>query len=103
VEGRVLIYIHKEEMLDAVAARYPARYFVVIDDKLCILTMMKKIWRDRMTTVFPRQRHYARDPRKLSAYPAADLTVERIGDLATCDLPNLLGVATARRPQQEQP
>jgi FMN phosphatase YigB (HAD superfamily) len=88
VDGRVLIYIHKEQMLDAVAARYPARHYVMIDDKLRILAMMKQIWRDRLTTVFPRQGHYAHDPNILSAYPAADLTVERIGDLVTCDLPS---------------
>ena len=101
VEGRVLIYIHKEAMLDDVAAMYPARHYVMIDDKLRILTMMKTIWRDRLTTVFPRQGHYALDPGNLAAYPAADLTVERIGDLVTCDLPALLGPSAGRRPPQE--
>jgi FMN phosphatase YigB (HAD superfamily) len=86
VEGRVLIYIHKEQMLDAVAARFPARRYVMIDDKLRILAMMKAIWGDRLTTVFPRQGHYAEDPRILGAYPAADLTVERIGDLVSWNL-----------------
>jgi FMN phosphatase YigB (HAD superfamily) len=90
VEGRVLIYIHKEEMLDAVAARYPARHYVMIDDKLRVLAAMKKIWRDRLTTVFPRQGHYALDPRNIAAYPPADLTVERIGDLIKYNLPVLL-------------
>jgi FMN phosphatase YigB (HAD superfamily) len=102
VDGRVLIYIHKEQMLDAVAARYPARHYVMIDDKLRILAMIKQVWRDRVTTVFPRQGHYAHDPNNLSAYPAADLTVERIGDLVTCDLPGMLGAATAGRLQQER-
>jgi FMN phosphatase YigB (HAD superfamily) len=101
VEGRVLIYVHKEQMLDAVAALYPARHYVVIDDKQRILTMIKKVWRDRVTTVLPRQGHYALDPRNLATYPAADLTVERIGDLASCDLPALLGATTARRPRPE--
>jgi FMN phosphatase YigB (HAD superfamily) len=101
VEGRVLIYIHKELMLDAVAARYPARHYVMIDDKLRILAMIKKIWRDRVTTVSPRQGHYAHDPNNLAAYPAADLTVERISDLVTCDLPAMVGPATAGRLQQE--
>jgi FMN phosphatase YigB (HAD superfamily) len=86
VEGRVLIYIHKEQMLDDVAARYPARHYVVIDDKLRILSDVKRIWSDRVTTVFPRQGHYGHDADNLDAYPAADLTVERIGDLMTCDL-----------------
>ena len=103
VEGRVLIYIHKEQMLDAVAELYPARHYVMIDDKLRILATMKEIWRDRVTTVFPRQGHYAHGPKHLSAYPAADLSVERIGDLVTYGLPDLLGTTTARRSQPKQP
>jgi len=101
VEGRVLIYVHKELMLDAVAALYPARHYVMIDDKQRILAAMKSVWGDRVTTVFPRQGHYALDPHNLAAYPAADLTVEQIGDLATCDLSTLLGRSTAGRPRQE--
>ena len=81
VEGRVLIYIHKEQMLDDIMQRYPARHYVMIDDKLRILAAMKDILRDRLTTVFPRQGHYAHDPKALSEYPPADLTIERIGDL----------------------
>ena len=91
VEGRVLIYIHKELMLDDVEQRYPARHYVMVDDKLRILAAMKKIWAERLTTVFPRQGHYALDPKNILAYPSADLTVERIGDLTDCDLPALLG------------
>ena len=96
VEGRVLIYVHKERMLDAVAARYPARHYVMIDDKLRILAMMKGIWGDRLTTVFPRQGHYAHDPEIRARYPAADLTVERIGDLLHFDLPTLRDAARGR-------
>ena len=81
VEGRVLIFIHKEEMLDAVVAAYPARHYVMIDDKLRILARIKGVWGGRVTTVFPRQGHYARDASILAAYPAADVTVGRIGDL----------------------
>jgi len=91
VEGRVLIYIHKEEMLDAVAERFPARSYVMIDDKLRVLAAMKTVWRDRLTTIFPRQGHYALDPRNLAAYAPADLTIERIGELATFDLAALPG------------
>ncbi|HVS77184.1 MAG TPA: HAD family hydrolase [Steroidobacteraceae bacterium] len=80
-EGRVLIYLHKERMLDAVVKRYPASRYVMVDDKLRILTAMKRAWGPSLTTVFPRQGHYARDPREIAAYPAADVTVERIGDL----------------------
>ena len=82
VEGRVMITIHKEQALDEVAEYYPARHYVVVDDKLRILTAMKQAWRERVTTVFVRQGHYALDRAKLADYPAADLTVDRIGDLA---------------------
>ena len=89
VEARVLIYIHKERMLDDVAQRYPARHYVMIDDKLRILAAMKKIWGDRLTTIFPRQGHYALDPANCASYAPADITVERIGDLINRDFSNL--------------
>jgi FMN phosphatase YigB (HAD superfamily) len=81
VEGRVLIYLHKERMLDSVKRRYPASRYVMVDDKLRILTAMKGAWGEALTTIFPRQGHYALDPKEISAYPAADVTVERIGAL----------------------
>jgi len=90
VEGRVLIYLHKEEMLDAVARRYPSQHYVMVDDKLRILAAMKKSWDAQLTTVFPRQGHYALDPNELARHPPADLTLERIGDLAGCDLTALV-------------
>lgn len=82
VGGRVLIYVHKEKMLDEVERLYRARYYVMVDDKLRILSAMKKIWGGRLTTVFPRQGHYAHDAADVAKYPPADITVERIGDLA---------------------
>jgi FMN phosphatase YigB (HAD superfamily) len=91
VEGRVMIYLHKEQMLDAVARRYPAQHYVMMDDKLRLLDAMKKIWGSRLTTVFVRQGHYALDAANLSAYPQADLTIERIGDLPEARLPHLPG------------
>jgi FMN phosphatase YigB (HAD superfamily) len=97
VEGRVLIYIHKERMLDDVEQRYPARHYVMVDDKLRILAAMKKNQGNRLTTVFPRQGHYALDPNNIAAYPPADITVERIGDLVNYDLSALLGAAKAGR------
>lgn len=103
VEGRVLIYVHKERMLDAVAEWYPARHYVMVDDKLRILAAMKQIWGDRLTTVFPRQGHYALDPKNLTAYPAADVTVERIGDLVNDDLCASLGAPRTRRARKKQP
>jgi FMN phosphatase YigB (HAD superfamily) len=83
VQGRVLIYIHKERMLDDVAQRYPARHYVMVDDKLRILAAMKNVLGDRLTTVFVRQGHYALDP--VSTQPPADLAIERIGDLLDRD------------------
>lgn len=88
VDG-VLIYIHKEQMLGAVEALYPARHYVMVDDKLSLLAAIKKTWGARVTTVFPRQGHYALDPALLAAYPPADLAIERIGDLVTVSEPDL--------------
>jgi FMN phosphatase YigB (HAD superfamily) len=85
VEGRVLIYIHKERMLKEVERLYPARHYIMVDDKLRILAAMKKVWGTRLTTVWPRQGHYALDLQIVSKYPPADLTIERIGDLVNCD------------------
>ena len=82
--GRVLIFIHKEEMLADVERMYPAHHYVMIDDKLRILEAIKKAWKGRVTTVFPKQGHYAHDPTILSSYPPADLAINRIGDLLTC-------------------
>ncbi|HUX86323.1 MAG TPA: HAD family hydrolase, partial [Chloroflexota bacterium] len=101
VEGRVLIYIHKEQMLDDVAQRYPAKHYVMIDDKLRILSAMKKTWGDRLTTVFPRQGHYAHDPAVLASYPPADVTIERISDLVDYDGAKLLGTTTPDTPTTE--
>ncbi|WP_233835549.1 HAD family hydrolase [Paraburkholderia sp. ZP32-5] len=90
VDGRVLIYIHKELMLDQVMDCYPARHYVMVDDKLRILTAMKKVWGAKLTTVFPRQGHYAFDPKEIASNPPADVTVERIGELADIDIDTLL-------------
>jgi FMN phosphatase YigB (HAD superfamily) len=89
VDGRVLIYIHKEEALDDVERRYPAEHYVVVDDKLRILKAVKQFWGERVTTVFPRQGTYAHDPGVLSAFPPADVTIERIGGLLDLDLARL--------------
>jgi FMN phosphatase YigB (HAD superfamily) len=90
VEGRVLIYIHKEEMLADISRLYPAQHYIMVDDKLRILTAMKQQWGARLTTIFPRQGHYALDPKVIAAYPAADLSIEGIGDLTQSDLTKLL-------------
>lgn len=89
VDGRVLIYIHKEEALDDVERRFPAAHYVLIDDKLRILEAVKRFWGNRVTTVFVRQGSYARDPQTVGTLPPADVTIERIGDLLSIDLPRL--------------
>lgn len=93
VDGQVLIYIHKEHMLDTIAAVYPAGQYVMIDDKLRILSAMKAIWGERLTTVFVRQGHYALDADAIAAFPAADITIEQIADLVQVDWTNLKGLS----------
>jgi len=95
VEGRVLIYIHKEQELEEVERRYPAERYVLVDDKIRILTAVKRAWRDRLTTVFPRQGHYAHAP-EVAQHPAADITIGRIGELVELDLAALLSAARAQ-------
>lgn len=90
VAGRVLIYVHKEHMLDDVEQRYPARHYVMVDDKLRILTAMRRHWEKKVTTVFPRQGHYALDPAIVSTYPAADIALDGIGDLARFGIESLV-------------
>lgn len=101
VEGRALIYIHKERALDDVARRYPARHYVVVDDKLRILTAVKEQWGERVTTVLPRQGRYASDPGVLASFPPPDLMVERVADLLAHDPTTLLarGSATLSAPR----
>ena len=79
-QGKVLIYVHKEQELDHIAELYPAEHYVVVDDKLRILTAIKEVWRSRVTTVFVRQGHYAHDQLTIAKYPPADVTLERIGE-----------------------
>ncbi len=93
VEEHVLIYIHKEQELEDVEERYPADHYVIVDDKVRILSAVKTYWGNRVTTVFPRQGHYARDPEALRTYSAPDLSIERIADLLTVDRPTLLAAS----------
>lgn len=94
VGGNVLIYIHKEKELDDVERRYPAGHYVLIDDKLRILSEIKKIWGAKVTTVFPRQGHYALDPKIVGAYPPADIRINRIGELLNYKLDSFLNTRT---------
>ncbi|GAC1330427.1 MAG: hypothetical protein NVS9B2_16960 [Steroidobacteraceae bacterium] len=81
VEGRVLVYVHKERVLDHMQQRYPAAHYVMVDDKPNLLAAMKSSLKVRLTTVFVRQGHYALAAESNSADPAPDMTIERIGDL----------------------
>ena len=90
VNGNVLIYVHKEQELGDVAKRFPADHYVMVDDKLRILAAIKKIWGRRVTTVFVRQGHYALDPKIVSTSPAADVSIERIGELLNLELSDLV-------------
>jgi FMN phosphatase YigB (HAD superfamily) len=90
VSRKVLIYIHKEHELEDVEQRFPADHYVLIDDKLRILAAVKKIWSDRVTTVFPKQGHYANDAKILAGFPPADISIAHIGDLMTLNLDSFL-------------
>lgn len=97
VEGRVLIYVHKETELADVERFYPADHYVLVDDKLRILAAVKQIWGVRVTTVQPRQGHYANDPEAQAAHPPADVTIARIRDLCNYD-PAALARVKSERP-----
>jgi phosphoglycolate phosphatase-like HAD superfamily hydrolase len=84
-DSKVLIYIHKELELDDIAAHYPADHYVLIDDKVRILSAIKQVWGARLKTIFPRQGHYALDEKEIAKYPQPDLTIDRIGALLDYD------------------
>jgi len=89
-QGKVLIYIHKELELEDVEAKYPAAHYVMVDDKVRILAALKQYWGPRVTTVFPRQGHYALDAAEVARYPKPDMTIDRIGDLQKYELDQIL-------------
>jgi FMN phosphatase YigB (HAD superfamily) len=95
--GDVLVYIHKEQELEDVERRYPADRYVLVDDKVRILAAVKEAWGERVTTVFPRQGHYAYDQELVAGYPPADVTVEQIGDLLDSALLTHIGQPEAGR------
>lgn len=98
VGGRVLIYIHKERALDDVMRRFPARHYVLVEDKLRILAAVKQAWGPRVTTVFVRQGQYARDPQVLAAYPPPDIAFDHIADLLRIDPASLRRAALPPTP-----
>ena len=81
VQGRVMIYLHKERVLDHMQQRYPAKHYVMVDDKPNLLAAMKSTLKSKLTTVFVRQGHYALAAESNSVDPAPDMIIERIGDL----------------------
>ncbi len=89
VDKNVLIYIHKEQELADVERRYPAEHYVLVDDKIRILTEIKRAWGARVTTVFLRQGHYANDESEVAKYPPADISIDHIGDLLNYDTGSL--------------
>ena len=93
VEQRVLIYIHKEQMLDDVERRFPADHYVMVEDKIRILDAMKKIWGKRLTTIFVKQGHYAHDEKLVAQYPPADIAIKHIGDLPGHGIEEILAAA----------
>jgi hypothetical protein len=97
VQGQVLIYVHKELQLEDVSRRYPADHYVLVDDKLRILAAVKETWCNRVTTVFVRQGHYALDRKIVAKYPAADVTIERIGDLLSHEVEKLVAEGKTSR------
>jgi|SRR5215831_15548520 len=99
VDGHVLIYIHKEDALEDVQQRYPSEQYVLIDDKLRILTAVKKHWGDRVTTVFPRQGKFANNPAVVAANPEPDITIEDISDVLAMELATLLGTKAKSSPR----
>jgi hypothetical protein len=96
VGGKVLIYIHKEQELPEIERRFPARHYVIVDDKLRILTAIKQQWGTHVTTIFVKQGHYATDPNILAAYPPADISLKQIRDLLHYEMDTFLGVAGKR-------
>jgi FMN phosphatase YigB (HAD superfamily) len=95
VGGNVMVYVHKEHELDDVEQRFPADHYVLVDDKVWILAAVKAAWGSRVTTVFPRQGHYAANTAEVARHPRPDVTVERIGDLVAHELAALVAAATS--------
>jgi hypothetical protein len=99
VEGKVLIFIHKEQELREIEQRFPAQHYVMVDDKLRILTAIKQQWGERVTTVFVKQGHYATDPGILATYPQTDVSLDHISDLLKYEVKTLLRLSANKRLQ----
>jgi FMN phosphatase YigB (HAD superfamily) len=80
VDGRVLVCLHKELVLDQIEQRFPARHYVMIDDKQPLLALMKRLLGRRLTTVLVRQGHY-NTADAAAIYPPPDMSLAHIGGL----------------------
>ncbi|MCL5286327.1 MAG: HAD family hydrolase [Nitrospirae bacterium] len=96
-EGHVLVYIHKEQMVSDIEERYPADHYVLVDDKIRILTAFKAVWQDRVTTILPRQGHYAEDRALMASCPPPDLSVGHIADILDLDFDTLCLPSSEKR------
>lgn len=79
VDGRVLLYTHKQDHLSEIMEHYPADHYVILDDKPDILADTKKILGPKVTTVLVKQGKYAAG--KLPGHFIPDMTTDHIGDL----------------------
>ncbi len=95
-EGHVLIYVHKELELADVEKKYPAKHYVMVDDKVRLLSAIKSQWGERVTTIFPRQGHYALDAALVAQFPAPDITITRIGELQNYSLEQMMAAAKSK-------
>ena len=100
VEGRVLIYIHKEHELEATALRFPAEHYLFIDDKVRMLTAVKQQWGAQVTTIFAQQGHYARAP-EVADFPKPDVSVARIGELLEYQLRGLVEAGRVKKKEKD--
>jgi hypothetical protein len=80
VGGNVLVYVHKEQEIDDIRKRYPAKHYAVVDDKPRILAAMKAAMGPQLTSVMVCQGKYANDPSHHD-FPEPDITIEGIGGL----------------------
>ena len=101
VSGRVLVYVHKQDQLDDLQARYPAGHYAMVDDKPKILAAMKAELGERLTTIFVRQGHYAAEAAGQAITPAPDRCIDHIAELCQFNLEQLLPAACATTPEPQ--
>ncbi|WP_158744178.1 HAD family hydrolase [Acidisphaera sp. L21] len=90
LDRHIMICVHKEAEVAEIERRYPAERYVVIDDKIRLLTAFKKVWGNKVMTVFPRQGQFGLDTKVIAANPPADIDVDRIAQLLDGSILNRL-------------